>query len=188
MSYRWVGALVGLAMLGMAGPAKATNIVPDSLIVTFGGFDWVWASPCSADCSPLVIPLAGGTDWAFPAAYPVLFQPDLSVGTPDPNYFVTNPLWPIYDLFVAPPPAFDFTAAQGACAAGIFDVVHNHCDYVDAVGGRIATDGIVGFNWETWLVRVSNDVPEPSTLALFGIGLAGLGFMTRRRRNRRRQN
>ena len=31
------------------------------------------------------------------------------------------------------------------------------------------------------------EIPEPSTLALFGIGLAGLGFMTRRRRNRRRQ-
>ena len=184
MFHRWVGALVGLAMLGMAGPAKATNIVPDSLIVTFGGFDWVWASPCSADCSPLVDPLAGGTDWAFPAAFPVLFQPDLSVGISDPNYFITNPLWPIYDLF-APLKNQPFTAATGACAAGIFDEVFNHCDYSNAVQGGIAPDGIVGSVWETWLVR---PIPEPASLALFGIGLAGLGFMTRRRRNRRRQN
>ena len=32
------------------------------------------------------------------------------------------------------------------------------------------------------------DIPEPTTLSLFLVGLAGLGFMTRRRRNRRRQN
>ena len=37
------------------------------------------------------------------------------------------------------------------------------------------------------LLTRHEEVPEPTTLALFGIGLAGLGFMTRRRRNRRRQ-
>ena len=144
----------------------------------------MWTSPCTADCSPLVIPSAGGTDWAFPSAFPVLFQPSLSIGVLDPNYFNTNNLWPKFDLF-APIGTGLFTAATGKCASGIFDVVFNHCDFGDGVLGAIAPDGIVGFQWETWLVRQSvAEIPEPATLALFGIGLMGLGFMMRRRTGR----
>lgn len=177
-----VGALIGLAFLGMSNAANADNIVPANLIVSFGGFDWVWASPCSADCSPLVNPAAGGSDWSFPNAFPELFQPRLSAGIADANYFITNVLWPQANLF-APLRNQPFTAATGACAAGIFDVIHNHCDFVNGVGGRIAPDGVVGFAWETFLVRrTPAAVPEPGTLALFGLGLAGMGLARRKRK------
>lgn len=34
----------------------------------------------------------------------------------------------------------------------------------------------------SWLVRAHVEIPEPATFALFGIGLAGIGFTARRRR------
>ena len=163
----------------MPGTAKATNIVPDALIVTYGASDWVWASPCNAGCSPLVNPAAGGTDWSFPTAFPELFQPLLSLPNFfDPNYFITNPLWPSYSLFGTP--------SSFACASPIFDTVFSHCDYNDAVAGAIDPDGGSANpdNFETWLVRrTAQDVPEPSTLSLISLGLLGLSAMRRRRRD-----
>lgn len=46
-----------------------------------------------------------------------------------------------------------------------------------------ATDGWGGLSSNGgFTLTLSHDVPEPATLAIFGIGLAGLGFARRRRR------
>ena len=47
--------------------------------------------------------------------------------------------------------------------------INNTADFSDA-------------GWGNWLVRETIPIPEPSTFALFVIGLVGLGVMTRRRR------
>jgi hypothetical protein len=81
------------------------------------------------------------------------------------------------------------SGGQMACASPWFDPMFNHCDFGDALQGNISSgpDNTVIFdsNNETWLVqgRVMDPVPEPATVALFGVGAVALGAVARRRRN-----
>ena len=45
----------------------------------------------------------------------------------------------------------------------------------------IGSTGFDTLSFVTVELQTSHDVPEPATLAIFGLGLAGLGFMRRRR-------
>ncbi len=82
--------------------------------------------------------------------------------------------------------------AVGAVGAIIFDnIVQSLSEILPALADPVSivsvfTINSVGTDLAALLalgdVRIRIEVPEPSTLALFGLGLAGLGFMRRRRK------
>lgn len=155
------GSAQALALLGQE-PAP-------SFIVDAGGFEWVYAAPCAGeDPSCGIVQLHHGFSFATDAEWNASFA-DVSA-------------------LVA---AFTLPGGSTNCASTYFSTAHNHCDMSDTVQGYIWHSPLAlnasyrDASWaETFLIRASNNtVPEPGSLALLGLGLAGLGFTRRRKAN-----
>ena len=138
--------------------------VPANAYITFGGFDWVWASPCDGGCSPEVV-----------------FQ--------DGFRYATVAEWadrPQASDFLDPFGNFAGDGGQMRCGSPWFDLVYDHCDYKDGVAGFVTSGPLNGQSFdsfETWLVRDESigTVPEPGSLLLVGTGLFGIVGTVRRR-------
>jgi hypothetical protein len=83
--------------------------------------------------------------------------------------------------------AFDFPPPDNGCFAFPFSVNLAPSDFgVFADGSALArgdfiSGGVVRIDDLVLTITSEATVPEPGTLAIFGLGLAGLGFMRRRR-------
>jgi hypothetical protein len=155
-------------MAGLPVPALAqiNAPVPTANYITFGGFDWAWASPC---------PPSGGFGGTTCGFGPIL----------DLSYQGTQG-WrlPTAAELAAGPSVTDFgTASAFACASAWFVPTYTHCDYGDAAGGAVfGTPGGDVWYAETWVIRDgSGAVPEPAAWGMLIGGFALAGAAMRRR-------
>jgi hypothetical protein len=163
MKLAGISALACAAMLpGSASASTLLGQAPDSsVIVQAGGFEWVYAGPCA------------GTE---PSCGVVQLHHDFG--------FATDAQWnSSFSGLSALITAFQING-QVRCAATYFNTVYDQCDIDDAAAGYVWHSPLVPSGdfrtnpaSETFLVRVSvdapSDVPEPGSLALVGLGLAG---------------
>ena len=162
LTHRFMQA-VAVAVLSLSSQAFAAGVElgtepPDSLIVTRKGLEWVWAGPCAGlapSCGVVALHHGFG--------------------------FATDSQWTTSFVSIA-----DIASAfSGKCASPYFNTVWNHCDAGDITVGAIWQSPFAEPSHrnqpysETFLVRTSNQVPEPAGLAFLGLGMLGLAAVRR---------
>ncbi len=144
---------------------------PASLLVTRGGYQWAWASPCA--------PVAPSCDVNRPLQmHHGFFLPS------EADWLASfSSLQDVYDAF--------HPGGQQLCAASYFSSPWDHCDSADLQNGFVwnlpaAWGAQSDANVDTFVVRsaggpVGPVVPEPSTMLLLGGGLLLIGSRLRKR-------
>jgi hypothetical protein len=82
------------------------------------------------------------------------------------------------DLAVGPADAFSFSTSGPFAAAGLHGMSLGTTGVLDAWDGIAGNESVLVGRSQT--IITTQAVPEPATLALFGLGIAALGFMRRR--------
>ena len=188
---RWVGALVGLALVGIAGPGNASLYEDDVVCDVAGDPEY----SCVYATGGIV-----GNDVEFYVAYgstPTLSL-DLYESSVEISFMETGSIGSL-EIYLGGLDWTDFAAGyieevaivevEGYEIIGLemYDIA------LYPAGGHSLTIDLSGISYNagdmtqiyfTVYHAEPEPVPEPSTLSLFATGLAGLGFMGWRRRKR----
>lgn len=184
-----VSAMLGLlacAVVGGNAAAVPLNTpVPGNATIVFEGLEWAWGGSCPYQglCGIEENPTAGGGSLAYQGTQGWRLPTALEMGLIPEDFALLfvysganvpeNGTDPISGAtFLSGP-----VPGAAACAAAYFSTTSNYCDWGDGAAGAWATGPIDEF-FEQLYVRVA--APEPASLALFGLGLAGIGLLRRR--------
>ena len=199
MVHRWVGALVGLALLGMAGAANATLFNFD---ITFDGISAtddmtsdtiVGASLAPGDVFNLDVHALGKDFWTVNTTTNEFVSVTFVVNSGTRIADITTTLFldgvqvdQVIENGTSQANVHIGTQSFLWIAGTVFDQVVVDWSFLSQPVGvsTIIADRpqVLGFSPFFDQSYVTYTVPEPSTLAIFLVGLAGLGFVTRRRR------
>ena len=167
-----IGALVGLAFFGMTGTVNAsligTNVMASGFLM-----------------NPTAAVVGVGTEFT---------QSDIGIDLTADQLIITHTVdhghgfsstftATLSNLFWNNDPSageiigLDIVSANDVPGGLLPSITFTASSITFSIGGTWFSDGQA-----TWDIRTSHAVPEPSTLAIFAFSLAGLGFVTRRRR------
>ena len=174
-------ASIALAASGLANAGIIFSEVSDNAYITVDGYDIAWAGPCA-----VTDPSCGALDFSYQAQFgwramdSVLFAQlgisawDFVFAGANVDYFTGNNLDELSGASVS---ALSGTLPDNdvAVAAPWFASSHNHIDWSDGSNGLWSFSDINNEGWyDSLAVRASTQIPEPSTLAVFALGLMGL--------------
>lgn len=177
-----VAALSFASCLGSANAALVNAPLPVNSYITINGLDWAWAFP---------LPASSGLDLSFQSAFgwrlPTLQE--LANAPLATDFIFAGANVPLDGSDPVSGAFFSATnenlTGAAACATPYFSNSYSHCDWQDGNGQTFGpwAGSPDAFSFADQLVVRGTNVPEPTTVAMLGLGL--LAFSATRKRKQK---